>query len=71
MTLTIHEAARQVGVTEATLRKWVMRDYLTPVRRGAKPLRFREGDLLRCAEERMPLAEHDRLDTLWAKVLAD
>ena len=68
--LEIHEAAAQVGVDAATLRKWVMRGHLEPVRRGAKPLRFLEDDVVSCARERMSTAEHERLDALWGRVLA-
>ena len=69
-TLPIHEAAVQVGVSEATIRSWVLRGYLEPVRRGAKPLRFHEEALTKCAFERMSKSERDRLDRLWGKVLA-
>ena len=68
-TLPIDEAAEQVGVAEATLRKWVMRGYLEPVRRGAKPLRFDEVELARCAADRLSAAEHVRLDALWTRVI--
>lgn len=64
------EAAIQCGVTESTIRSWVLRGYLEPVRRGAKPLRFDEQALAQCAAERMSKAEHERLDTLWAQVVA-
>ncbi len=67
--LTITEAAAQVGVSEATIRSWVMRGHLEPLRRGAKPLRFNEADVTACARARMTAADHDRLDALWAKVL--
>jgi predicted site-specific integrase-resolvase len=70
VTLNISEAAQQVGVSEATIRSWVMRGYLEPVRRGAKPLRFAEYELVACARERMSKAEHDALDALWAELLA-
>ena len=70
ITLAISEAAIQCGVTEATIRKWVMRGHIEPVRRGAKPLRFDESALARCAAERMSSAEHARLDALWTQVLA-
>jgi len=69
-TLDIHEAARQVGVTEATIRKWVMRNQLEPLRRGAKPLRFDEVALGRCAGDRFSEARHAELDAQWAAVIA-
>ncbi len=69
-TLPIHEAAVLVGTSEATLRQWVIRGHLEPVRRGAKPLRFDEEALTRCAADRLSRAEHQRLDALWARTLA-
>lgn len=69
-TLPIHEAAVLVGASEATLRQWVIRGHLEPVRRGAKPLRFNEEALTRCAADRLSKAEHARLDALWGQVLA-
>lgn len=69
-TLTTSEAATLVGVSPLTIRSWMNRGYLRPVRANAKPVLFREGDVVECRYERMSQAEHDRLDTLWAEVLA-
>lgn len=70
MTLTTEEAATLVGVSPFTIAKWVTRGYLRPVRPGAKPSLFREADVVECRYERMSQAEHDRLDALWAQVVA-
>lgn len=68
--LTISEAAEHFGVTETTLRKWVMRGYLEPLRRGTKPLRFRLLDVDECRRARMSKAERARRDTLADEFLA-
>lgn len=54
MTVTTDEAAEAAGVEPATIRKWVMRGWLEPVRRGAKPLRFHYGDVARVQREHRP-----------------
>lgn len=64
MTVTTDEAARLAGVSPATVRQWVVRGWLTPARRGAKPLRFHPEDVWRCARDRMNAPESRRLDTL-------
>lgn len=56
MTLTTEEAAEVAGVSPATLRGWVLKGWLTPVRRGAKPLRFHYDDVARVQHERRPKA---------------
>ncbi len=66
--LTIPEAAALVGVTEHTIRQWVYRKHLAPVRRGAKPLLFREADVIECAHARISKARHAHLDDLWDKI---
>lgn len=53
-TMTTDEAAEIAGVKPATIRSWVMRGWLEPVRRGAKPLRFRYDDVARVQREHRP-----------------
>lgn len=67
--VTTEQAAALVGVEPATVRSWVVRGHLTPLRRGARPLRFREQDVIRCHAERMPDHWHQgvgRLAEAWA-----
>lgn len=54
MTLTTDEAAETAGVEPATIRQWVVRGWLEPVRRGAKPLRFHYDDVARVQREHRP-----------------
>lgn len=58
MTVTTNEAAAIAGVDPATIRKWVMRGDLEPMRRGAKPLRFRYEDIARVQREKRSEAWH-------------
>lgn len=69
--LTYLEAADLLGISPFTVKCWRERGQLRPVREDAKPLLFREQDVLECHRARMTKAMHDRLDTLWAAVLAD
>jgi len=69
--LTIEDAANLLEISPFTVKSWVERGQLRPVRPGAKPLLFRERDVLECHRARMSKALHARLDTLWAEVLAD
>lgn len=64
ITLTTAEAAALVDVQPMTVHSWVRRGYLQPVREGAKPLRFREQDVIDCHVERMPKRWHEQVDTL-------
>ena len=67
--VTTDQAARLVGVTPATIRQWVTRGWLDPLRRGARPLRFHTTDVRAAADRGQRTAHHDRLDTLWSAVL--
>lgn len=51
MTVTTEEAAQAAGVSPSTVRTWVLRGHLEPVRRGAKPLRFHYDDVARVQRE--------------------
>lgn len=62
--LTIDEAAAHVGVRPSTIRNWVLRGQLEPLRRGAHPLRFHLLDVARCHRDRQPQAYFDRLARL-------
>jgi excisionase family DNA binding protein len=54
VTVTTEEAADIAGVSPVTIRSWVMRGDLEPVRRGAKPLRFHYDDVARVQREKRP-----------------
>jgi len=69
--LTIEDAASLLDISPFTVKSWVARDQLRPVRDDAKPLLFLERDVLECHRARMTPAMHARLDTLWALILAD
>lgn len=56
MTVTTEEAAEHAGVSPVTVRSWVMRGWLEPVRRGAKPLRFHYEDVAKVQREHRPAA---------------
>lgn len=69
--LTIEDGADLLGISPFTVKSWVARGQLRPVREGAKPLLFREHDVLECHRARMTKALHARLDTLWTEILAN
>lgn len=54
MTVTTEEAATIAGIQPVTIRQWVMKGWLEPVRRGAKPLRFHYDDVARVQREHRP-----------------
>lgn len=69
MTVTTEEAAALAGVEPSVLRKWVLRGDLEPVRRGAKPLRFRYDDVARVQRAKRPkawLRRHAQAADDWA-----
>jgi excisionase family DNA binding protein len=70
VTLTLVEAALLVNVSEHTIRQWVKRGHLRPVRPGGRPSRFLERDVVECHFKRTSRARHDELDAIWAEVLA-
>lgn len=70
MTVTTQEAADLLNVAPNTIRSWVMRGKLSPVRRGAKPLRFHERDVIEAQYQQLTPTERERLDALAARFLA-
>lgn len=70
MILTTEEAARRVGVPVRTVQSWVERGHLTPVTLGAKPMRFREADVIEARHATTSKKRHAELDRL-AALLAD
>lgn len=67
--LTTEQAAAVAGVSEATIRKWVEREYLKPENPGRKPSLFREVDVWRCTRDRLTAAQRRRLYGAWDTVL--
>jgi len=68
MTVTTDEAAEIAGIDPALIRKWVMRGDLEPMRRGAKPLRFRYDDVARVQREKRGKGwdrQHAEVRDLW------
>jgi excisionase family DNA binding protein len=65
MTLTTDEAAQMVGVTPATIRRWVAAGELRPVRQNAKPLRFVEHEVTRVAREHRDSRRHAKAVKRW------
>jgi predicted site-specific integrase-resolvase len=68
VTVTTEEAATLAGVQPSTIRSWVLRGWLEPVRRGARPLRFVYDDVSRCQFEHRPETwrrRHDEAVRRW------
>lgn len=70
LTITLDEAAEQLGISPATIRSWVLRGHLEPLNRGSRPLHFRASDVWDCAARRRSTEERERLDRL-AKAWSD
>jgi excisionase family DNA binding protein len=68
VTLTTAEAAALLGISTATVRMLVHRGKLTPVRRGARPLRFHAADVWDLQVARLTAAELADRARLWAEV---
>jgi hypothetical protein len=56
-----------VGVSPFTVKGWVRRKQLHPLKPRANPLLFREHDVAECAHARMSKARHRRLDRSFAQ----
>lgn len=72
MIVTTDEAAEIAGVPAATIRKWVMRGDLEPLRRGAKPLRFSYADVAAVQASKRSKAwraRHEAMSDRWASVV--
>lgn len=69
MILTTEQAAAELHVDSATVRKMVERGEVAPLRKGARPLLFRAEDIIEAGHRRLTKAQHERLDTL-AQALA-
>jgi excisionase family DNA binding protein len=54
MIVTTEEAADLLGVKAATVRSWVLKGWLEPLRRGAKPLRFRYDEVAAVQRQHRP-----------------
>lgn len=73
MTVTTEEAAEIAGVKPVTIRQWVLRGDLEPVRRGARPLRFHYADVARVQRDKRPstwAARHARAREAWLSSIA-
>lgn len=66
MILTTEEAAQRVGVTVRLIQSWVERGHLAPVMPGAKPMRFREADVIEARYATTSGKRHAELDKMSA-----
>ena len=62
--LTTEQAADRLGISPSTLRGWVMRGTIEPVRRGARPMLFRREDVEIARSAHRPAEWHQALDDL-------
>ena len=67
-TLDIDDAATALDISTTHLRKLVQRGIITPIRAGARPLRFHTGDVYRLQVARRTPEQVRWHDTLWAQV---
>jgi len=70
LTVTTEEAAEIAGVSPTTIRQWVVRGDLEPMRRGAKPLRFRYDDVCRVQRDKRSKVWQQRHDEARMRWLA-
>lgn len=70
-TLTSAEAALALGVGTGGVRMLVQRDKLTPIRRGARPLRFHAQDVVALRRDRLTSAERTEIDDMYAEADAE
>lgn len=64
MILTTEQAADELDVTPGAVRMMVLRGDLSPIVRGARPMRFHLLDVLALGERRLTSRERARLDRL-------
>lgn len=62
--LTTDEAARRVGVKPRLIQSWVERGRLSPLRPGAKPMCFREEDVIAAHASTLTAKRRAELDAL-------
>lgn len=72
MILTTSEAAERVGVSEATIRKWVSLGYLKPtiparLRPGNQQMRFHDDEVTSCHYQRKSAFSHQAWETARAR----
>lgn len=68
MTLTITEAAAELGISPAGVRKLVQRGRITPIEPGAHPLRFHAIAVFDLQVQRRTPQERAQHDAIYAEV---
>lgn len=69
--VTTDEAAELAGVDPSTIRQWVARGDLQPLRRGVKPLRFDYAQVARVQRDKRPkswLQRHAQAVATWERL---